>query len=58
MCRVNGDLAMVQHRTSARSLSLSKSRFEIPVGADPDFALWVYELFAVRGPQMEGHHLA
>jgi len=31
---------------------------EIPVGADPDFARWVYGLFCSLLPRMEQHHLA
>jgi SAM-dependent methyltransferase len=55
----NMDMELVLYRTfQLAGLPAPNMCIEIPVGADPDFARWVYDLFCSLLPRMEQHHLA
>jgi SAM-dependent methyltransferase len=55
----NMDMELVLYRTfQLAGLPAPTMRIEIPVGADPDFARWVHDLFCTLLPLMEQHHLA
>jgi SAM-dependent methyltransferase len=55
----NMDMELVLYRTfQLAGLPAPKMCIEIPVGADPDFARWVYDLFCSLLPRMEEHRLA
>jgi hypothetical protein len=52
-------MQLVLYRTfQLAGLPAPKMCIEIPVGADPDFARRVYDLFCSLLPRMEQHHLA
>ena len=53
------DMELVLYRTfQLAGLSAPNMCIEIPVGADPGFARWVYDLFCSLLPRLEQHHLA
>jgi ubiquinone/menaquinone biosynthesis C-methylase UbiE len=55
----NMDMELVLYRTFQEAgLPAPNMSIEIPVGADPDFARWVYDLFFSLLPRLEQHHLA
>src|SRR5215469_2000523 len=55
----NMDMELVLYRTfQLAGLSAPNMCIEIPVGADPDFARWVHDLFCSLLPRMEQHHLS
>jgi SAM-dependent methyltransferase len=55
----NMDMELVLYRTfQLAGLPAPKMRIEIPVGPDPDFTRWVFELFCSLRPRMARHHLA
>jgi len=55
----NMDMELVLYRTfQLAGLPAPNMRIEIPVGAEPDFARWLYDLFCSLLPRMEQHHLA
>jgi SAM-dependent methyltransferase len=55
----NMDMELVLYRTfQLAGLPPPNMRIEIPVGADPDFARWLCDLFCSLLPRMEQDHLA
>ena len=53
------DMELVLYRTfQLAGLPAPIMRIEIPVGADPDFARWVHDLFCSLLPRLEQHRLA
>jgi len=55
----NMDMELVLYRIfQVAGLPPPNTRIEIPVGPDPDFARWVYELFCTLTPRMAGYQLA
>ena len=53
------DMELVLYRTfQLAGLPAPSMWIEIPVGADPDFAGWLHDLFCTLLPRMEEQHLA